>query len=113
MSMPTLNVLPSQNSLRDAVDPADGHAEVSLCAFVAAAAAVVCLSRGLTNQDLRYGRRKGDRGCPEKEGNDRSSLQIKRLHNIQFSCSGWPTGYGKKISRSQAQLGHAICLAVA
>ena len=63
MSMPTLNVLPSQNSLRDAVDPADGHAEVSLCA-VAAAAAVVRLSRGLTNQDLRYGQkgRKEGRG---------------------------------------------------
>ena len=88
MSMPTLNVLPSQNSLRDVVDPADGHAEVSLCA-VAAAAAVVRLSRGLTNQDLRYGRRKGDRGCPEKEGNDRSSLQIKRLHNKVCIKSPW------------------------
>ena len=112
MFLPSLDVLPFQNSLRDVVDPADGHAEVSLCA-VAAAAAVVRLSRGLTNQDLRYGRRKGDRGCPEKEGNDRSSLQIKRLHNIQFSCSGWPTGYGKKLSRSQAQLGQTTCLAVA
>ena len=67
MSMPTLNVLPSQNSLRDAVDPADGHAEVSLCA-VAAAAAVVRLSRGLTNQDLRYGRKEGGSGMSGKGG---------------------------------------------
>ena len=33
--------------------------------------------------------------------------------NLQCSCSGWPTGYGKKLSSSQAQLGQATCLAVA
>ena len=32
---------------------------------------------------------------------------------IQCSCSGWPTGYGKKRSSSQAQLGQATCFAVA
>ena len=32
---------------------------------------------------------------------------------VQCSCSGWPTGYGKKLSRGQAQLGQATCLAVA
>ena len=57
-----LRFLPSQNSLRDAVDPTpggqDGHAEVSLCA-VPASVPVVCLWRGLTNQDLRYGRKEG------------------------------------------------------
>ena len=34
-------------------------------------------------------------------------------YTLQCSCSGWPTGYGKKLSRSQAQLGQATCLAVA
>ena len=32
---------------------------------------------------------------------------------VQRSCSGWPTGYGKKLSRSQAQLGQVTCLAFA
>ena len=32
---------------------------------------------------------------------------------IQCSCSGWPTGYGKKLSSSQAQLGQTTCLALA
>ena len=32
---------------------------------------------------------------------------------IQCSCSGWPTGYGKKLNSSQEQLGQATCLAVA
>ena len=32
---------------------------------------------------------------------------------IQCPCSGWPTGSGKKLSRNQAQLGQATCLAVA
>ena len=35
------------------------------------------------------------------------------VDGIQCSCSGQPTGYGKKISSSQAQLGQATCLAVA
>ena len=34
-------------------------------------------------------------------------------HAVQCSCSGYPTGYGKKLSRIQAQLGQATCLAVA
>ena len=34
-------------------------------------------------------------------------------HCVQCSCSGWPTGYGKKLSSSQEQLGQATCLAVA
>ena len=32
---------------------------------------------------------------------------------LQPADLGWPTGYGKKLSRSQAQLGQATCLAVA
>ena len=32
---------------------------------------------------------------------------------VQCSWSGYPTGNGKKLSRSQAQLGQATCLAVA
>ena len=32
---------------------------------------------------------------------------------LQCSCSGWPTGYGKKLSRTQKQLGQATCFAVA
>ena len=54
----------SQNSLKDVVDPTDGlaghdgHAEVSLWSAAVVVAPVVCLSRGLTNQDLRYGQRK-------------------------------------------------------
>ena len=32
---------------------------------------------------------------------------------VQCPCSGWPTGYGKKLSSSQAQLSQATCLAVA
>ena len=32
---------------------------------------------------------------------------------VQCSCSGWPTGHGKKKSSSQAQLGQATCFVVA
>ena len=45
------------------MDRRNGHAEVSLWSAVAAVVAavvvapVVCLSRGLTNQDLRYGQK--------------------------------------------------------
>ena len=35
------------------------------------------------------------------------------VSHIQCSCSGWPTGYGKKLSRSQAQLSQATWLTVA
>ena len=38
---------------------------------------------------------------------------FSQVDGVQCSCSGWPTGYGKKLSRSQAQLGQAKCLAVA
>ena len=38
---------------------------------------------------------------------------IHSIHSVQCSCSGWPTGNGKKRSRSQAQLGQATCLSVA
>ena len=33
--------------------------------------------------------------------------------SVQCSCSGWPTGYGKKLSSTQAQLGQTTCLAFA
>ena len=32
-------------------------------------------------------------------------------HTVQCTCSGWPKGNGKILSRSQAQLGQATCLA--
>ena len=32
---------------------------------------------------------------------------------LQCSCSGWPTGKRKKLSRTQAQLSKETCLAVA
>ena len=35
------------------------------------------------------------------------------LQNVQGGWGGWPTGNGKKLSSSQAQLGQATCLAVA
>ena len=31
---------------------------------------------------------------------------------VVYSGSGWPTGYEKKVSSSQAQLGQATCVAV-
>ena len=37
----------------------------------------------------------------------------QKLRSLQCSCSGWPTGYGKKRSSNQAQLGQTTCLAVA
>ena len=40
-------------------------------------------------------------------------LFLKHDSSIQCSCSGWPTGYGKKLSSSQEKLGQATCLAVA
>ena len=36
-----------------------------------------------------------------------------RLQTLQCPCSGWPTGSGKKLSSSQAQLSQATCLDVA
>ena len=33
--------------------------------------------------------------------------------DLQGGLGGWPTGYGKKLSSCQAQLGQATCLAVA
>ena len=38
---------------------------------------------------------------------------IHPIRPVQCSCSGWPKGYGKKLSSSQEQLGQATCLAVA
>ena len=35
------------------------------------------------------------------------------MYYIQGGWGGWPTGNGKKLSSSQAQLGQATCLAVA
>ena len=35
------------------------------------------------------------------------------IPSLQCSCSSWPTGYGKKLSWGQAQLGQTTCLAVA
>ena len=40
-------------------------------------------------------------------------VNVDAIHHVQCSCSGWPTGYGKKVSSSQAQLGQATSLAVA
>ena len=34
-------------------------------------------------------------------------------HHIQGGWGGWPTGNGKNVNSSQAQLGQATCLAVA
>ena len=34
-------------------------------------------------------------------------------HDLQPADIGWPTGNGKKLSCSQAQLGQATCLAIA
>ena len=45
--------------------------------------------------------------CPLTLQGDLSGWQL------QCSCSGWPTGYGKKLSWSQSQLVQATCLAVA
>ena len=38
---------------------------------------------------------------------------VQAWASLQYSCSGWPTGYGKKLRSSQAQLGQVTCLAVA
>ena len=35
------------------------------------------------------------------------------MSHVQGGWGGWPTGNGKKLSSSQAQLGKATCLAVA
>ena len=56
-------------------------------------------------------------GGPSGHGIQFVDIKLKvllqyELH-IQCSCSVWPTGYGKKLSRSQAPLGQATCLAVA
>ena len=41
-------------------------------------------------------------------------LLIRHISSLlQCSCSGWPTGNGKRLKSSQAQLGQATCLAVA
>ena len=37
----------------------------------------------------------------------------KSVYVVQGGWCGWPTGNGKKLSSSQAQLGQATCLAVA
>ena len=37
----------------------------------------------------------------------------RALYTIQGGWGGWPTGNGKKLRCSQAQLGQATCLAVA
>ena len=42
-----------------------------------------------------------------------SHVYFRRNLILQCSCSGWPSGSGKKLSSSQAQLGQAACLAVA
>ena len=36
-----------------------------------------------------------------------------RSHPVQGGWGGWPTGNGRKLSSSQAQLGQATCLALA
>ena len=38
---------------------------------------------------------------------------LGKSYSILCLCSGWPTGYGKKLSSSQEQLGQATCLALA
>ena len=42
-----------------------------------------------------------------------SIFVIQVLRSVQCSCSGWPKGNREKLSRSQAQLSQATCLAVA
>ena len=44
---------------------------------------------------------------------DDAKLNDGSENYVQCSCSGWPTGNGKKLSSSQAQLGQTTCLAVA
>ena len=40
-------------------------------------------------------------------------FQLIKSNVIQPADIGWPTGYGKKLSSTQAQLSQATCLAVA
>ena len=53
--------------------------------------------------------------CPKRHGQrlrEHGFSSTNLLPLIQGGWGGWPTGNGKKLSSSQAQLGQATCLAV-
>ena len=50
---------------------------------------------------------------PLAAGASSRNLVIFLLITVQPADIGWPTGNGKKLNSTQAQLGQAACLAVA